>query len=307
MSIFRNQNGAALITALLVAALVTVVASALIFKQQLEIRRSGNIIHGDQATLYAKGMETWIATMLSRVQPGEEHKYLGQEIPPIMIEGGQASGSLRDMQGLFNLNNLVLGSEAAREKQRLIFRRLLTHCGMEPDLEQAVSDWLDSDQEARLPAGAEDGEYLRKSPSYRTADQPISEPGELAMIKGFVQPAYEQCLKPLLAALPEITAINVNSAPPLLLAALSDQLDLAAAEQIAADRPEQGYAGLDDFLAHPALAGSGLKADSGLLSGQTRYFVIKSEAVVGQSKVMLSTIIKRDGREIRVISSRSAP
>ena len=298
-----NQAGAALIASLLAAALVSTLAAAMIFSQEIDIRRSGNIFHGDQAYLYALGVESWATMLLGRAEPGEEHEYLGRPLPPIMVVGGQIGGRLDDLQGRFNLNNLVLADEETQERQRLQFRRLLTACGLSEDLEQAVSDWLDADQEPRFPGGAEDSEYLRRDPPYRTADRPLIDPGELARVYGFDSEEYEQCLKPLVTALPEVTALNINTAPAPLLASLSDQLDLGGAEQLLADRPTgRGYLDLADFLAHPALAGSGISGeDSGLLAVQSRYFMVQSEAVIGQSRVALYSVLKREGDAVRVL------
>ena len=47
----ERQRGVALITALLVVALATVAAVAMATRQQLDIRRTGNLLHGEQAYL----------------------------------------------------------------------------------------------------------------------------------------------------------------------------------------------------------------------------------------------------------------
>lgn len=298
---FHNQQGAALISALLAAALVVTVAAAMIFDQQLDIRRTGNILHGDQAYLYARGVESWAGLLLGRAAEGEEYEYLGHTLPPIPVEGGHLSVRVDDLQGLFNVNNLVLGSEGGQEQQRLVFRRLLRHCGLAEELEQAVSDWLDADQEPRFPGGAEDGEYLRRDPPYRTADRPLTDADELALVYGFGQDGYEECLKPLLTALPEVSAININTAPAPVLAALADELDLRRAEQLVEDRPEAGYT-MAEFLEHPSLAGTGLGSEAGvLLTVQGRYFMVQSEAVIGQSRVVLHSLLQRDGEAVRVL------
>ncbi|MDF1613748.1 type II secretion system minor pseudopilin GspK [Desulfurivibrio dismutans] len=298
---FRNERGAALISALLAAALVASVAAAMISAQQLDIRRTGNIIHGDQAYLYARGVESWAGLLLGRAAEGEEYEYLGHTLPPIPVEGGHLSVRVDDLQGLFNVNNLVLGSESGQEHQRLMFRRLLRYCGLEEELEQAVSDWLDADQEPRFPGGAEDGEYLRRNPPYRTADRPLTDADELALVYGFEHEGYEECLKPLLTALPEVAAVNVNTAPAPVLAALAEGIDPYRAEQLVADRPEMGYT-MAEFLEHPALAGTGLGTEDGpLLTVQGRYFMVQSEAVIGQSRVMLHSLLQREGENVRTL------
>ena len=302
-SVAGNQRGAALIAALLAAALVTTLAAAMIFSQQLDIRRSGNILHGDQAYLYALGVEEWAALLLGRAEPGEEHEYLGQSIPPIMVEGGQISGRMDDLQGRFNVNNLVLTPEESREQVRLQFRRLLTGCGLDPELEQAVADWLDGDQEPRFPGGAEDGEYLRRNPPYRTADRPVSDPRELSLVYGLDNQEFQQCLLPLLSALPENTRLNVSTASAPLLASLSDQLALTDAERLVAERPLRGYHSLAEFIELPAMAGSGLSAEvaAGFLDVQSRYFMVQSEVVIGQSRIVLFSLLRRQGEEVRIL------
>lgn len=55
----KQQTGVALITALLITALATIVAVSMLGQQHLAIRRSTNFIHHDQALQYAFGGETW--------------------------------------------------------------------------------------------------------------------------------------------------------------------------------------------------------------------------------------------------------
>ena len=62
----KRQNGVALITVLLVVAVVTVVCAGLIARQQLSIRSSANQLHVTQAWHYAQGGETLAKAMLER-------------------------------------------------------------------------------------------------------------------------------------------------------------------------------------------------------------------------------------------------
>ncbi|MDZ7641016.1 MAG: type II secretion system minor pseudopilin GspK [Desulfurivibrio sp.] len=303
----RNQRGVALLSALLAAALVTTLAAAMIFTQQVDIRRAGNVIHGDQAWLYAVGVEEWAGVLLSRAEPGSEYRYVGRELPPIAVVGGQVGGRLDDLQGRFNVNNLVLAGGGSEEGEgeptphQAQFRRLLGACDLDENSEQAVTDWLDADQQPRFPGGAEDNEYLRGEPAYRAANRPITDPAELALVRGLDNEEFRGCLRPLLSALPEATPLNVNTAPPPLLAALSDRLELERAERLVAERPAQGYESVSDFLEHPALAGSGLRSNEGLLTVQSRYFMVQSRARIGQGRVVLYSKLERQGGAVRVL------
>jgi general secretion pathway protein K len=294
----RGERGAALITALLTAALVSMLAMALITRQEMDIRRTATVIHGDQAQLYAHGVETWATYLLGRSKDGTENEYLGRPLPPMMVDGGHVTGQADDLQGLFNLNNLVFGDENRQDYHRTQFRLILAACGMNEDLAAAAADWLDADQEPLL-GGAEDREYLNQEFPYRTADRPMVSPSELNLVRGFEGEAYEDCLRPLVTALPEATMLNINTAPARLIASLSDRISLHTAEQIVADRPVGGYKTVDEFVNLGALAAAQIGKE--FLDVKSNFFVLQSEAVIGQNLVTFYSLIQRQNGSVRVL------
>ena len=105
-----RQTGVALITVLLIVFLASIAAVSLAAMQQLAIRRSGALLHQQQARLYTLGLEQAAMLILTRDRansktdhPGEEWATLPLTLP---VEGGVLTGRIRDMQGCFNLNNL---------------------------------------------------------------------------------------------------------------------------------------------------------------------------------------------------------
>src|SRR5688572_26044282 len=111
-SIPQRQRGVALIMAVLIVALATMLAASVSFKGYLDQRRSGNAFALDQGFEVALGGEAWAADSLRRdKQQSSKTDDFTEEwatpIPPIPIEGGQFEGQLEDMQGRFNLNSLV--------------------------------------------------------------------------------------------------------------------------------------------------------------------------------------------------------
>jgi general secretion pathway protein K len=285
-----GEEGAALITALLTAALVSILAVALISRQEMDIRRTATVIHGDQAQLYARGVETWATYLLDRNKDLNEHEYVGRPLSPMMVDGGHVTGRAEGLQGLFNLNNLAIGDEDRREHHRRQFRRLLAACGMNEDLAEAAADWLDDDQELRF-GGAEDREYLSQQLPYRTADRIMVSPSELDLVRGFAGEAYEDCLRPLVTALPEATNLNINTAAARLLASLAEGISLQTAEQIVADRPAAGFETVEEFVQLPALAGTGIQGQ--FLAVNSNFFMLQSEAVIGQNLVTFYSLIQR--------------
>ena len=106
-----QQQGIALITALIITAIAVSLAATVMYRQQIHIRFSGNIAHVEQAYLYANGMEDWAGTFLEK----SHKKHPGYDslkddwavlLPPIPIPGGVMNGQLFDLQARINLNSL---------------------------------------------------------------------------------------------------------------------------------------------------------------------------------------------------------
>ena len=136
----RRQRGVALITVLLVVAIVTVVSAAMVARQQLSIRASSNQLQARQAWHYALGGEALAQAILARDlrtgatgEPGASGEAAAvdhllepwaQPLPAFEIDQGEILVRIEDLAGRFNLNDLLRDQQpntAAVEQ----FRRLL--------------------------------------------------------------------------------------------------------------------------------------------------------------------------------------
>lgn len=112
------QQGVALITVLLVVALATVLAVAMTSRQQLDIRRTGNLLEADQVLADVGGAEDWAVHFLAAQPVAANASAAGASeidpgpwtLPPMPIEGGTISATLEDAQDRLNLNALVAGA-----------------------------------------------------------------------------------------------------------------------------------------------------------------------------------------------------
>ncbi|MDX1561518.1 MAG: type II secretion system minor pseudopilin GspK, partial [Gammaproteobacteria bacterium] len=240
----RKQRGVALLTAILVVAIGTVLATNLMWLLTLDQRRTAAALAHDQGLQYALGAEAWAGDILQQdlvESPDSDHlgEFWAIEIDPLPIEGGFITGRIEDLQGRFNLNNLVtpLGEEDPLIVEQ--FERLLVLVDLDPIMAGAVVDWLDSDIDMRFPYGGEDEAYARAEPQYLAANGMMTTTSELMAIIGFDRESYA-ALSPYVAALPMGTNINVNTASDVVLASLSDQIDLSTARSLVDER-----AGLD--------------------------------------------------------------
>ena len=152
-------------TALLIVAIATTVSITISTRLQLDVRRTGNVIAGDQAYLYLLAAESWSKRILIQDRKDSEIDHLGEdwaiELPPLPVEGGYIQGKLTDLQSCFNINSLLdagtdtnTGSKTNVARTRL--ERLLTNLKIDTAGAQAIIDWIDSDLQTTIPDGAED-------------------------------------------------------------------------------------------------------------------------------------------------------
>jgi general secretion pathway protein K len=312
------QRGVALITALLIVALATVAAVAMATALQLELRRTGNVLYSEQAFAYSLGGEDWALGMLARdakadAKAGHRSDALSEAwaapLPPTDIDGGTISAQMEDLQGRFNLNDLMpaADSEAARTRAAATldyFKRLLRQQGLDEDIAAAVADWLDPDVDARVPGGAEDLEYLKRSPPYRAANAPFVSVSELRLVRGVTPEVYAK-LAPLVTALPEFTAINVNTAPPGVILALYPALDDQKLHNLIQRRQTQPFTSVTEAQAY--LGAAAQKADNGPQNNQDKpapltalqgvssnYFLVQTSVHIGKIDNELFSVIHRD-------------
>lgn len=303
----KHSRGVALITALLVVALVTIIAVGMAARQQVDIRRAGNILDGDQAYLFTLGVESWAQGVLAQdFRDGQTKNKVSDTLnedwatalPPIEVAGGKVAGKIEDLQGRFNLNNLWVNN-AVSQPDLLVFQRLLANLHLDPDLVYAVIDWIDVNVD-QLPNGAEDLDYLDRKPSYRTANAPMVSSSELALVKGFT-PEIVKALEPYVTALPLrapigtgspvplATPINVNTAPAPVLAALVANLDAAGAARLLDVREGKGFETITQFTDIVGADKVTARADI-----SSNHFLVTATGEAGRGQVQLHTLLYRD-------------
>ena len=91
---------------------------------------------------------------------------------------------------------------------------------MDPKWADYIVDWIDKDTTPMFPDGAEDSVYMEMNPPYRTPNLPITSTSELMALPGFTRADFDR-LAPYIVALPIGTQINVCSASPYVLDALT--------------------------------------------------------------------------------------
>lgn len=297
----RAQRGVALLVAILLVALGTLMAAALAYENAMTARRGAATYSLDEAVLVAQGAEALAAYGLRTIyQNDPKHTYAaqgwGKPVGPIeVVPGVMLEASLEDLQGRFNLNNLVDTQGNPDALQVTAFSNLLASVGLESKWVGYIIDWIDWNNTPSIPDGAEDSVYMGQTPPYRSANLYITSISELMALPGFDRERY-LALAPYVTALPHGTQVNICTAPGKVLDAYlghadfgSDQ-DSLAKNRAVAPGCFPTRADYDAVFADPQLRG---KVDQKI--GETSsYFRLTSVITIGSAEFNLYSLLYQD-------------
>jgi len=300
-----RQRGAAVIVAMLIVALAAIAASGFMFRSQLEWRKLENASDLDQARWILRAAEQWGATVLMDDARNSSVDHLGeawaQELPPVEAEGYEIAGRIEELDGRFNLNNLVSGGQI-NQGQLAMFQRLLTVLRLPPELAEDIADWLDDDTEPLHEGGAESAYYLALAPPYMAADRPLASVDELIQVRGMNKDILEQ-LRPYVSVLPSGSRVNVNTASAEVLAAQVASLTLEEAHAVAAKRDRAWFRDIGEF--QRALP-QGLSSGAGMVAVGSQYFMVRARARHNRVMVGSRALFRRNGTELPAILWRAS-
>jgi general secretion pathway protein K len=229
---------------MLITALATLVAANLAWDNAMDVRRTMVLMNRDQAVQVALGAENLVISVLHQDLEEGPTDHLGEfwagDLPVFPIEGGEVFGTIEDLQGRFNINNLLDANGKVDRDALEQFRRLLKVLELDPRFAGLTADWLDGDQDAEFPDGAEDPIYTSLQPPYRSANQMLTSVSELAALEGMDKLTFDT-LRPHITALPGRTDINVNTATAAVLQSLDENMSQSDVEGLIRERESGGF------------------------------------------------------------------
>jgi general secretion pathway protein K len=294
----RRQRGVAILMVMVIVALATILATQIGFDSVLEQRRSAAVLTMDQAFEIGLGAEAWAASYLKKDfddDPKVDHpaERWATPIPPIPIDGGKIEGQLSDLQGRFNVNNLVDANGVRNPEAMRQFKNLLSELQLEPKWAGILADWLDADTQPDFPDGGEDNVYTSQTPPYRTANGPITSVSELLALPEFGLERYLK-LRPFITALPVGSKINVCTAPGMVIDALNDgTLEYGVdAESLARSRQQHCFPTLSDIQG--AFSADAWRMAQPSMAETSEYFQLAAIVTIGTTEYSLYSLLQRD-------------
>ena len=318
MKVRTSERGTALLTVLLLVAVIAVLAAHGIDRLAGATKLASNSRELSQARAYliaAESIGMQSAEQIVGISPGRTTNIGGwngkaQRFP---VPGGIVTAALSDGGNCFNINSVVQQRQAIlspRPEGMIQFQRLMVllevPAGDAADIAASVADWIDSDDIAAR-TGAEDQYYQQLDEPYLTANAVLVDVSELRAIKGVTAEIYNR-IAPWLCALPttDPSPININTLRPeqaILLVMLSDtNTDLVRARQFLGQRPATGFASLDDFWKRPYPASlNASSAVQGQVKLTTRWFRLDASIEMQSALAEERALIDAGRRPARLV------
>jgi general secretion pathway protein K len=323
----RSQRGIALLVILLIVAIVSILATEMMARLQINVARTVNIKDNNQAYWYAVGAEQFAEKSLNDLKTlSPDNMNLGQPWAQVFeypINGGGIQAELIDLQSCFNLNTVVLpesptGVEnlnAAAKSPAQGFFNLIRLSTEDIDsftaetVRDSLKDWLDADNDIS-GYGAEDADYESLRFPYVAANALMTNKSELRLVNGIEMDNLRNLL-PHVCVIPDqefnTMEININTVKEEnahVIAAMLN-LNLDAAKRIIASRPLDGFADTNEFFSEPEIVAKELTAEQkAWFVIKTNYFMLSTKTRYNNATFKMVSIFKLDseGEGVSVIS-----
>lgn len=298
----KRQRGVALITILLIFALVTMMATDMARSGYLAMRRTANLRDAGQAQFYALGGEELARQILyadfQQDKRGQAADHLGEswaeQLETFEIDQGQIEMGVQDLQSRFNLNNLLGEKDQLDQRCFERLKRLLAYLDLSSSLAEGIRDLM-------RVSGSGKNIVLR----------PLLDVSELRNIAGLEHDEYE-LLRQNVTVLASGTRINLNTATEAVIIAHTDiNRNLAEMERIVHNllnqREKKPIFDVDAFV--QSGNGSVFKDSADFLSVTSSNFVVGVKAVYAGRRAYVETQLLRDPEsgELEVLRRSSVP
>jgi general secretion pathway protein K len=296
-----DERGVALLLVLLVLTILT----ALILEFDAEARREYRAAAAFRDD-YKAGMLIRAAVQAARAVLAQDllrEKMTGQKYDALTdlwampiknypIGDGFLTAHITDETAKLNLNDLAStsGGDIEQKKKILRARRLFELLKVNPDLVDALMDWMDQDEVPR-PAGAESLYYQSLRPPYQSANGPLTGLGDLRLVKGFTPEIIER-ISAYVTVFPQGggAPMNINTADPIVLQTLDPSVTQTVAMEIVQGRPYKTKVDLDRVGSFQEI-GRTLRNDYDVKSD---YFSAHLAVTVNETTKTALAILKRD-------------
>jgi general secretion pathway protein K len=302
------QRGAAVLMALFVATLATLIVTGLFWSQFVLLRTIENQQLVSQSRLLLRGALDWARAILREdalrsnydaltepwAQPLAETRLDQLGETSALASQATMAGGIEDAQSRMNLRNLVLPDGKISPRDLLALRRLAQLLSVPEQTADLIALRV---QTSITPLPSGDG----RSAPMRATDPgapPIALllPQDVAGIAG-IDAAAAAKLEPYIVILDERTPVNVNTAAAETIAARIPDFSLSDARALVADRERVGYfRDFGDLANRLSRFGRGNVTETVTaqdINTTSRYFIVRGQIKLDRANTRMEALVKR--------------
>jgi general secretion pathway protein K len=306
-----RQSGAALLMALMLVALITTLATGMVWQQWRAIEAEGIARHRAQADAILTGALDWVRLILREDRRTGAVDHLGEPWATPLAEarlssflaadGGDSdeganaflSGGITDAQSRYNLRQLLDANGKPDPQEQLVLQRLCRLAG-QPQAAAVIWNGLMAAWGANTAA--------------QPGDTPLPPRNIEELDRLGLKPSELRALRQVMDLLPERSPVNVNTAPAEVLAAALN-IDPVLAQRLVLSRNSQPFQKLDDL--RPALGGApgaaSVNLDSQKVDVGSRFFWVEGRIRIDQRVRLTRGLVRRgggNGLDVQLIDRR---
>jgi len=314
-SILKDNRGFALILTILIVSLVVVLTLQFNNSMWSDLYSSANLRDGIRLRFIARSGVNCALAVLSEDASSSDSDSLqeawanSKELSlnsVTMFENGHFQVEISDLSGKIQVNRLITKDGKYNEAQKMLLMRFLSSEQFQLDSEKvgnlidAIKDWIDPDDDATR-FGAENGYYQSLENPYSCKNGPMESLGQMLLIKGVTQGLFygnehRSGIANHLTVYGD-GKININTADPLVLCSLSDDIDMEMARDMLLYRLDEGNDLKDPGWYRKVQGMADTTIESGLIKTSSPYFEIESAGISGVMNKRVTAIIKREGEK----------
>jgi len=318
--LIKNERGFALILTILVISLI--VALTLQFNRTMrsDLYSAANLKDGVRLTSIARsGVAFSLAVLLNDASENDfdtlseawaDSASLSSVITSL-FDDGNLDVRIIDHSGRININQLIDQNGDFNPEQENILTRFLNseQFGLDPEdvsnIIDAIKDWIDPDDEVTR-FGAENSYYMAKEKPYSCKNGKLDFPEELLFVRGITRELfYGTKDNPGISAYLTTHGdgkMNINTAHPVVLRHLSDQIDQGMLENMVEYSADE-INDLKDVKWYNKVPGmSDIAIDSGLLTTASTNFEIIAEGIKDSMRKVITAMVERKDGKFRILS-----
>ena len=313
----KGERGIALLVVIFVVATLSILVLEFMHSTRIHLYIAGNIADGMKAFYLAKsGVSVAAGAMLEDAQDNKEdhlHEDWAQALPAIPGGEGWVTVEITDESSKLNVNQLVRKSGLPDAIKQEVFTRILTEMELDPELANAVIDWIDKDDEGQN-GGQENSiyGYAVTTDSYGSKNATFLSLNELTLVNGMTDEIFKKLA-------PYITIyggkkLNLNTVNEKVLKTyvqvLSRDDDTKPAEEIISwrDGEDENYF-KDKKVKRQLVNDIGLDTELAAklakhFGGSSEFYSVESQAMVGESTKSCLGVFRRTKKNVKIIYFR---